>query len=184
MSQADRMTRADRRAFLPGLVRGYVRWIDRVNRVVGLFAMYLVVAMIGILLYSSIMKAVAIPPLWTLEMAQFVMAAYYMLGGGWSLQHDSHVRMDLIYSLWSPRRRAMVDCVTILFLIFYLGVLLYGGFSSTAYAIRYGETSYSSWAPYMAPIKIVMCIGVALMLLQAFAQFFRDLALALGEELP
>ncbi|MCT7374269.1 TRAP transporter small permease subunit [Chelativorans salis] len=168
---------------MPDIVRRYVSLIDRVNRVVGLFAMYLIVAMIGILLYSSVMKAVAIPPLWTLEMAQFVMAAYYMLGGGWSLQNDSHVRMDLIYSTWSPRRRAMVDTLTILFLIFYLGVMLYGGFSSTAYAIRYGETSYSSWAPYMAPIKIIMCIGIALMLLQAFAQFFRDLALARGEEL-
>lgn len=183
MTQADPLTRTTRTAAISGFVRGYVRWIDRVNRVVGLFAMYLIVVIIGILLYSSIMKAVAIPPLWTLEMAQFVMAAYYMLGGGWSLQHDSHVRMDLIYSRWSPRRRAMVDCITILFLIFYLGVLLYGGFSSTAYAIRYDETSYSSWGPYMAPIKIVMCIGVALMLLQALAQFFRDLALARGEEL-
>ncbi|MCT8997604.1 TRAP transporter small permease subunit [Chelativorans intermedius] len=168
---------------MPEIVRRYVRLIDRVNRVVGLFAMYLVVAMIGILLYSSVMKAVAIPPLWTLEMAQFVMAAYYMLGGGWSLQHDSHVRMDLIYANWGPRTRAMVDSVTILFLIFYLCILLYGGFSSTAYALRYGETSYSAWSPYMAPIKIVMCIGVALMLLQAIAQFFRDLALARGEEL-
>jgi len=168
---------------MPEIVSRYVTLIDRVNRVVGLFAMYLVVAMIGILLYSSVMKAVAIPPLWTLEMAQFVMAAYYMLGGGWSLQHDSHVRMDLIYANWGPRTRAMVDSVTILFLIFYLCILLYGGFSSTAYALRYGETSYSAWSPYMAPIKIVMCIGVALMLLQAIAQFFRDLALARGEEL-
>lgn len=169
---------------MPDIVRRYVGFIDRVNRVVGLFAMYLIVAMIGILLYSSVMKAVTIPPLWTLEMAQFVMAAYYMLGGGWSLQNDAHVRMDLLYSRWRPRTRAMSDTVTILFLIFYLGVMLYGGFSSTAYALRYGETSYSSWAPYMAPIKIIMCIGIALMLLQAFAQFFRDLALARGEELP
>ncbi|WP_163270280.1 TRAP transporter small permease subunit [Chelativorans alearense] len=169
---------------MPDIVRRYVGFIDRVNHVVGLFAMYLIVAMIGILLYSSVMKAVAIPPLWTLEMAQFVMAAYYMLGGGWSLQNDAHVRMDLLYSRWRPRTRAMIDTATILFLIFYLGVMLYGGFSSTAYAIRYGETSYSSWSPYMAPVKIIMCIGIALMLLQAFAQFFRDLALARGEELP
>ncbi|WP_159586851.1 TRAP transporter small permease subunit [Chelativorans xinjiangense] len=169
---------------MPDIVRRYVSLIDRVNSVVGLFAMYLIVAMIGILLYSSIMKAVTIPPLWTLEMAQFVMAAYYMLGGGWSLQNDAHVRMDLLYSRWRPRTRAMIDTVTILFLIFYLGVMLYGGFSSTAYAIRYGETSYSSWSPYMAPVKIIMCIGIALMLLQAFAQFFRDLAQARGEELP
>ena len=55
-------------------------------------------------------------------------------------------------------------------------LLLYGGFSSTQYALEYGERSYSSWRPYMAPIKIVACIGILLMLLQAFAVLFKDIA--------
>jgi TRAP-type mannitol/chloroaromatic compound transport system permease small subunit len=167
---------------LADLVRIYIRYVERVNRLVGLFAMYLVFAMVGVLLYSSLMKTVSIPPLWTLEMAQFLMVAYFMLGGGYSLIQDSHVRMDLWYSRWSSRRRAMVDAFTIFFLIFYLGLMLYGGFSSTAYAIRYGETSYSSWGPYMAPIKIVMVIGIALMLLQAIAEFFKSVIAARGED--
>jgi TRAP-type mannitol/chloroaromatic compound transport system permease small subunit len=166
---------------LAELVRIYIRYVERVNRLVGLFAMYLVFAMIGVLLYSSVMKTVSIPPLWTLEMAQFLMVAYFMLGGGYSLIHDSHVRMDLWYSRWSPRRRAIVDAFTVFFLIFYLGMLLYGGLSSTAYAIRYGETSYSSWAPYMAPIKIVMVVGIALMLLQAIAEFLKSVMAARAE---
>jgi TRAP-type mannitol/chloroaromatic compound transport system permease small subunit len=166
---------------LAELVRIYIRYVERVNRLVGLFAMYLVFAMIGVLLYSSVMKTVSIPPLWTLEMAQFLIVAYFMLGGGYSLIHDSHVRMDLWYSRWSPRRRAIVDAFTVFFLIFYLGMLLYGGLSSTAYAIRYGETSYSSWAPYMAPIKIVMVVGIALMLLQAIAEFLKSVMAARAE---
>ena len=116
-------------------------------------------------------------------MAQFVMVAYYLLGGGHSLQIDSHVRMDLLYSRWSDRTKATVDAITILFLIFYLVLLLYGGFSSTQYALQYGEKSYSSWAPRMAPIKIIMCIGIVLMLLQVVATFFRNVASARGEPL-
>jgi len=68
-------------------------------------------------------------------------------------------------------------------LIFYLVMLLVGGISSTEYAIEYKETSYSAWSPYMAPIKIVMCFGIALMLLQAVATFFKDLYAARGETL-
>ena len=56
---------------------------------------------------------------------------------------------------------------TVFFLLFYLVMLLYGGLSSTQYALEYGERSYSAWRPYMAPIKIVMTFGVGLMLLQA-----------------
>jgi len=162
-------------------MRAFVRGVEATNRVVGLFSMYLIFVMIGVLLYSSIVKTVAIPPLWTLEMAQFLMVAYFMLGGGYSLIDDSHVRMDLWYGRWSPRRRARVDIFTIVFLIVYLGFMLYGGISSTGYAIRYSETSYSSWSPYMAPIKIVMCVGIVLMLLQAIAEFFKDIAAARGE---
>ena len=164
-------------------VRLYVRAVDATNRVVGLFAMYLIFAMIGILFYSSISKTFAIPPLWALEMAQFTMSAYFILGGAYSLQLDSHVRMDLLYGLWSPRTRAAVDAITVLVLVCYLVFLLYGGYSSTIYALEYDEQSYSAWAPYMAPIKIVMCVGILLMLLQTIATFFRNVAEALGRPL-
>jgi len=168
---------------MPKAIKAYVRYVDATNRVVGLFAMYLIFAMMGILLYSSIAKTFFIPPLWAIEMAQFTLVAYFLLGGGHSLQLDSHVRMDLLYSHWSSKTKATVDAFTVLLLIFYLLLLLYGGFSSSIYALEYGEKSYSSWAPYMAPIKIIMCIGIILMLLQTIATFFRNLAEARGHPL-
>ncbi|SLN75907.1 TRAP transporter small permease subunit [Oceanibacterium hippocampi] len=166
---------------MPKPIRVFVKYVDAVNRVVGHFAMYLIFLLIGVLFYSTISKTFFDPSLWTLEMAQFGMAAYYLLGGGYSMQTDSHVRMDLLYGRWSKRTQATVDAVTILFLIFYIGLLLFGGISSTQYALQYGEESYSAWAPKMAPIKIVMCIGIMLMLLQVLATFFRNLAEALGK---
>ncbi len=69
------------------------------------------------------------------------------------------------------------------FLIFYLVLLIYGGISSTQYALEYGEESNSPWAPKMAPVKIIMVIGIFLMLLQAIAMFFKDLAKVRGEDL-
>ena len=111
------------------------------------------------------------------------MVAYYLLGGAYSMQLGNHVRMDLVYGTWSPRTRAWVDSFTIVFLLAYLVLLLYGGLSSTQYALEYGERSYSSWRPYMAPIKIVACIGILLMLLQAFAVLFKDIAMLRGEDL-
>ena len=169
---------------MPRAVITYVRIVDAVNQKVGLIAMYGIFAIMGILLYSSISKTFFVPSLWTLEMAQFFMVAYYLLGGGYSMQTDSHVRMDLLYSRWSPRTKAMIDAVTILCLVVYLVLLIYGGISSTTYALEYGEKSYSAWAPRMAPIKLVMCVGIVLMLLQVIAVFFRNLATARGKPLP
>ena len=164
-------------------IRAYVRAVDRMNRFIGRCAMYLIFVMLGVLLYSSLSKALFEPAIWTLETAQFLMVAYFLLGGAYSMQLDAHVRMDLLYGRWSPRTRAWLDVLTVVFLLFYLGVLLYGGISSTQYAIEYDETSYSSWSPRMAPIKVLMVIGIALMLLQAIAMFFKDVAIIRGERL-
>ena len=161
---------------MPRWIRLYVRYVEAVSRVVGRFAMYGIFAMIGLLLYSSISKTFFLPAIWTLEVAQFSMAAYYLLGGGYSMQLDAHVRMDLLYGMWSKRGKAFADSITSFALVFYLVMLLYGGYSSTYYAFEYAEVSYSSWAPYMAPIKVIMVFGILLMLLQAIATFFRDLA--------
>lgn len=147
-------------------------------------AMYLVFAMIGVLLYSSISRTVFdVPLIWVVEMAQFAMAAYYLLGGGYSMQLDTHVRMDLLYSKWSPRGQAIADCITVVFLISYLLLLLYGAISSTEYALKYNQKNYSSWAPPVAPIKIIMTIGIFMMLLQTISMFFKDLARIKGKSI-
>lgn len=162
-----------------------MRLIDRLNGIVGRFAMYLVVVIMGVLLYSSLSRTLFDAPLlWSVEVAQMTMAAYYLLGGGYSIQLDSHVRMDLLYARWSPKTKAAVDCITAVGLLAYLVVLLYGGVSSTQYALEYNQKNYSVWAPPMAPIKIAMTVGIALMLLQIVAVFFRDLAAARGKPLP
>lgn len=164
-------------------MRFYCRWIDAFNYRVGRAAMYLLFVMMGILLWSSFSKTFLLPSLWTLEMAQFTLTAYYLLGGPYSMQLGGHVRMDLFYGSWSDRTKAGMDALTVACLLFYLGVLLVGGIESTSYSLQYGERSYSAWRPYMSPIKIVMCLGVLLMLLQTVSVLFKDLARLRGEEI-
>ncbi|MEX2649968.1 MAG: TRAP transporter small permease subunit [Alphaproteobacteria bacterium] len=169
---------------MPRSIKLYVKYVDTVNRAVGRIAMYLIFAMMGVLLYAAIMRTLFNTPLiWIVEMAQFTLAAYYLLGGGYSMQLDAHVRMDLLYSRWSPKGQAIADCLTTACLVFYLVFLLLGGFSGTIYAIEYKQVNYSSWAPPLAPIKVIMTIGIALMLLQAIAMFFKDWAKVRGETL-
>ena len=68
-------------------------------------------------------------------------------------------------------------------MIFFLGVVLYGGIDSTIYAFEIGERSRTVWRPYMAPIKIIICLGALLMILQSLAFLIRDIARLRGEEI-
>lgn len=180
---------------MSGLMHGYIRAVDALNYRLGRIVMYGIFVLMGILLWSSVSKTFFLPTLWTLEMAQFVMVGYYVLGGPYSIQLGANVRMDLLYGDWSDRRKAWFDLTTVLFLIFYLAVLLYGAVSSTAYSLGYWgsepfsflgglvtgteevgriERSPSAWRPYMWPIKAVMVLGLTLMLLQCVSELFKD----------
>ncbi|RMD63541.1 MAG: TRAP transporter small permease subunit [Alphaproteobacteria bacterium] len=166
---------------MPKAIVLYVKYVDAISRAIGKLTMYLVLAMMGVLLFSSISRTFFNQPhIWVVEMAQFMMAAYYLLGGAYSMILDGHVRMDLLYGRWSPKRRAMADSVTSLFLIFYLIVLIIGGISSIEYALQYDQRNYSAWAPPLAPIKIIMTGGMVLMLLQVISTLFKDIAKARG----
>lgn len=167
---------------MPEPLRLFVRYVDAVNYRVGRFAMYLFFVMGGILLASTLSRvATGVPINWALEMSQFLISAYYLLGGAYTLQLDQHVRMDLFYSRLDARRRAITDAFTILFVIFYLVVLLGGGLSSTHYAIVYNQKNYTAWSPVLWPIKTIMTAGIFLMLLQCISAFIKDVAVWRGK---
>ena len=170
-------------SILPKLIRYYVRSVDTVNFWIGWVMMYGLFVIFGVLLWSSISKTFFLPSLWTLEIAQFAMVAYYILGGPFSLQIGANVRMDLFYGGWTDRKKAWFDAFSILLLIFYLGVLLYGAIDSTTYSLQYNERSPTAWRPLLWPIKIIMCVGIFLMLLQAISEFFKDIAKLKGKEI-
>lgn len=166
---------------MPKAAKLYVGYVDAMNRAIGRFAMYLFYVLGAVLLYSTAWRVLfGIPVNWALEMAQFLLSAYYLLGGAYSMQIGAHVRMDLFYNRLAARRRAQTDAITILFVIFFLVVLLAGGISSTEYAITYNQRNYTAWSPVLWPIKAVMTFGVFLMLLQAVSSFFKDVAIARG----
>jgi TRAP-type mannitol/chloroaromatic compound transport system permease small subunit len=167
---------------LPTAIQTFVKTVDAINRRIGRFAMYLIFVMGAILLYSTLSRVVfGVPVNWVMEMSQFMLSAYYLLGGAYSMQLDAHVRMDLFYGMMKPKTRAITDSFTIVFVIFYLAVLFWGGISSTEYSITYNQKNYTAWAPVLWPIKVIMTLGIFLMLLQTIAQFFKDVAEARGK---
>jgi TRAP-type mannitol/chloroaromatic compound transport system permease small subunit len=166
---------------LPSAIRTFVRTVDRLNYGIGRAAMYLIFVLAAVLLYATASRvALGVPVNWALEMSQFLLSAYYLLGGAYAMQLGAHVRMDLFYDRLAARKRAMTDAITILFVIFYLAVLFAGGISSTNYAIVYKQQNYTAWGPLLWPVKTVMTVGIFLMLLQCISSFFKDVAAARG----
>ena len=168
---------------MPSLIRGYVRFTDRITDYVGYLAAALIFMMGATLMFDAFTRNVINMPVhWAVELTQFTLAAYYFMGGAFTLKNDSHVRMDLFFSSLSDRGKAKVDLFTAVCLIFYLVVTLIGGVSSLMYAIETNERRFSIWNPSVVPIKALLVVCLVLMLMQAVSLIFKNIAILRGEQ--
>ena len=169
---------------MPKIISSYVKYIDGLTSIIGRITMYLVFVLIGILVLSFVTRNIInFPLMWIIEMAQFTITAYYLMGGAYSMMEDQHVRMDIVYGNFSDKNKARMDLFTSFFLIFYLVTLLIGSYSSLIYTINTNQKLFTAWAPYVWPIKTIMLFGILLMLLQSFSIFFKDLAKVKGKKI-
>jgi TRAP-type mannitol/chloroaromatic compound transport system permease small subunit len=110
----------------------------------------------------------------------------FLLGIGYCLQADRHVRIDVVAERFSPRTRAAIEVAGILIFLlpFAIGVTIEGG--KLAYtAWHLSETSASPGGlPYRWVIKAFIPLGFALIALAAFARLTRCAALLFGFPKP
>ncbi len=101
------------------------------------------------------------------------------------LLHDEHVKIDLVYNLFSKRGRAIIDSFTYLLFFMFIGLLFWHGLHIGMRAFELKQTvSPSPWASPVWPVKLTVPLAAFLMLLQGLAQYIRTLKLAFtGEEL-
>ena len=166
---------------MPKLIKYYINLIDYISLKTGRATMYLVFVMMFILILSFVTRNIInFPLMWIIEMAQFTITAYYLLGGGYSMLTDDHVRMDLFYGKLSRKGKAKMDIFTSFFLIFYLIILFFGSITSLVYTIETKQKLFTAWAPYVWPISSIMFLGILLMLLQTFSTVFKDYAKVKG----
>jgi len=166
---------------MPKVFLSYARYIESVNNWLGRTVRWAILVILGVALIEIVSRYVFnSPTAWSLELQAFVWGFYFIIGSAWVLLRDEHVRMDALYHRWSPRRRAIFDVATFPLVAVYVIIYIRGGIDTALFSLRWGEISYSRWAPPLAPIKIIMVVGAVLLLLQAIAILIRDLNVLVG----
>ena len=101
---------------MPTIFILYVKVIDKITDIIGRITMYTVFAMMDILVLSFVTRNIInFPLLWIIEMAQFIMTGYYLMGGAYSMKENQHVRMDLVYGNFSEKNKARMDLFCLLY---------------------------------------------------------------------
>ncbi len=163
----------------------FLRVIDRISTWTGKLISYIMLPVMAVVCYEVLMRYVFHrPTVWASESMIYGCAILYCLGAAWTMVKDRHVRIDMLYERFSVRTRAVMDTITGLFFFLYLGMMLWIGSRYAWESLQIRETSGTPWDPPIYPIKIIFVIGVALLLLQGFAFFVRNIYTAVTGKQP
>jgi len=160
--------------------------IDSISEWSGRLISVLVFFLAFFLLYDVVMRfAFNAPTIWCHELALHFFGAYAVLAGPYVLLHDEHVKIDIVYNLFSKRGRAIIDCFTYPLFFMFFGLLFWYGLQIGIRAVELHQTvSPSPWASPLWPVKLCVPLAAFLMLLQGLAQFIRTLNIAFtGKEI-
>ena len=168
---------------MPKPLISYVRNIDLFVARLWVGLKWVTMAIICVLAYAVIVRHVLqTPSIVAYELSLFIMTGGFILAGGPLLLQDEHVRMDALYTRWSPRKRAIVDVATFA-LLTYIIIMITTGIVGTYGAYVDGLHTKSVWGPPLWPLKAVITAGAVILLLQAIANLIRDIATIRGRPL-
>jgi TRAP-type mannitol/chloroaromatic compound transport system permease small subunit len=154
--------------------------IDAISEWTGRISSWLVMLLVAITIYDVSMRwAFSIGSVALQELEWHLFAAMFLLGAAYTLKHDGHVRVDILYqSNWAgPRYRAWVDFLgSLLFLIPFCLLIMYSSRYFVYNAYAQGEISPDPGGlHYRWLIKAMIPLGFGLLLLQGVAEMLRNL---------
>jgi len=116
--------------------------------------------------------------IWMQESVTWMHALVFMVGASYTLKHDEHVRVDVLYRGLPVRRRALVDLAgTVLFLLPFCIYVLYESLPYVEGSWRIGERSREAGGlPALYLLKAVIPVMAVLLAIQGVAVVLRSLA--------
>ncbi len=116
-----------------------------------------------------------------IETQWYIFDLIFLLGAAYALKHDEHVRVDVFYSSWSPKRKALLDLIgTLLFLIPFSILVIFFSWNTIAASWAIGEVSPDPGGLPRYPIKAVILISFFLLILQGISEAIKKFAIFQG----
>jgi len=161
--------------------RRLARRVDGLNDRIGhaihwlVLVMVLVGAALALTRYASRRFGLTLNLTPATEAQWYMFSAIFLLGAAYALRHDVHVRVDVLYERLSGKGRAWIDLLgTLLFLLPFTGLMLWVTFPAVRASWQIRETSPDPGGLPRYPIKALILVSFALLVLQALAQLVRS----------
>lgn len=164
-------------------MKSVVRFIEWLTASVGYAVALLVIPLALAMGYEVFARYLfGAPTIWAYEIGYMIMGVHFLLGSAFTLQRRGHVRVDLIYSQLSPKKKALIDLLVYAVLLLPFLVLLTNYLWDYAYhSFERGErTGSSAWSPIIWPLRMCYVAAFALLALQVLAEIIKSFRVITG----
>ena len=122
------------------------------------------------------------PSVYAMELTKILMIPALVLAVSYVQRFDKHLQVDFLSSRFPRKAKLIVHEIIVPVLgMFVVYVMVWKGWESATYSYSIHETSYSSWAEVLWPVRMVIPVGYALLFIVMFAQLCKAVAaLAVG----
>lgn len=163
-------------------------WIDRINEWTGRAVYWMALVMVGIGAFNAIARSLdkytglGLSSNSWLELQWYLFSLVFLLGAAYTLKHDDHVRVDVLYSNLSRTGRAWINILgTLLFLVPFCVLVLVMSWDFVINSWTTLEQSSDPGGLPRYPIKTVIPIALVLVLLQGVSLTIREIAVLRGD---
>ena len=167
------------------MLRELARKIDAFQERFGRGVSWIMLLMVLVVFSDVVMRyALNKSSVFTQEFEWHLFGLVYLLGAGYTMLYDEHVRVDILYSRWPPRKKAWFDFAC--YLVFYypsaiMVMVTAWPFVKNSYMALEGSPDPGG-IPLRFLLKSVIIVGFALLTLQAISQSIKNFYWGMGWE--
>jgi TRAP-type mannitol/chloroaromatic compound transport system permease small subunit len=158
------------------------RAIDALNERVGHLVYWLILAAVIISAGNAVVRyAFDMSSNAWLELQWYLFSAVFLLAAGYTLLHNEHVRIDVIYGHLPPKARATIDLLGGIFFLLPMAIIIMVlSWPMVEESILRNEYSSDAGGLLRWPVKILIPIGFLLLVLQGLSEIIKRVGFLLG----
>jgi TRAP-type mannitol/chloroaromatic compound transport system, small permease component len=158
------------------------RGIDRLNEIIGKSVSWLILVSILVSAGNAVIRKAfnASSNAW-LELQWYLFGAAFLLAAAYTLKQNEHIRIDIVYGMFSRRKQHWIDLFGhIFFLMPFVLLMTYYYVPFVLFSVRSGEVSSSAGGLVIWPAKLMLLIGFFLLALQGISEIIKKIAVMRG----
>ncbi|MBP8931298.1 MAG: TRAP transporter small permease subunit [Paracoccus sp.] len=161
---------------------GLSRGIDRVNTFIGRNVSWLILVAVLVSAANAIIRKVfnTSSNSW-LELQWYLYGAAFLGAAAYTLKENEHIRIDIIYGMWSRRTQHWIDLIGHLFFLMpFVTLMIYFLYPWVMRSYRIGEVSTNSGGLILWPAKAMLLIAFVMLFWQGISEIIKKIAIMRG----